>query len=133
MRDVVGTEIRIILEKLNDKGYLSHGLCTIKRNYTLVNGGWLKLFYLGNSEFHMEVLDRDLFHVPYPYPPTFHDFVVEDFEAYSTYYDDPWEQINLNNLYTQEITLSDFDSRRNTMVWFIFCLLHITGFNMNFR
>lgn len=75
--DRAGTKIGIIMDKLDDHGYFTHGIWNVLKHYNLSDGAWLKVFYQGCNEFCIKVKDLSASKVKCPLPAKEIDFVLK--------------------------------------------------------
>ncbi|KAJ1398111.1 putative transmembrane protein [Sesbania bispinosa] len=66
----------------------THGWNQLREIYGLNDGGWMKLCFIGNGDFNIEIQDRFLNEIKYPQPANSYSFRDEIVEAFKKREDD---------------------------------------------
>lgn len=92
--DAGGSMFNVWMQKNADVYMFTAGISDLRIQYNLLHGGWLDVYYLGQSEFHVKIMDREYREVNYFSPPIFREIGWVDANYIPVQYDSDADELN---------------------------------------
>ncbi|KAJ1376604.1 DNA-binding barrel domain superfamily, partial [Sesbania bispinosa] len=82
-RDPVYNVIHIVVHKMSESLFFTHGWTMLRDVYHLEHGAWLRLYFLDENEFILRIYDRFMNEIIYPEPSYVYHHEIDAFPSMS--------------------------------------------------